>query len=299
MKYIALIILIIFVSDLRAQYSSGDTSHCHNLIVIADSLHDASSYQSAYDAYKTYIESCAYLSNSYNTFTDVGAMNSHRSDDLHRFEEYREWLKKVLYYNSDTNYYCADVGEILTTFSWFNDQRGRDIRGNLAVLYFLVNSNRCPAETKYLDTTVIPGTWAALHNTWQDTVSNPNLTPFDSTLPTIEDLGLSILRGNPAEVKQFLDAVAGPMISNIISLPNPFTDETRIDFTCREAVAVKFEVFDLLGKRVYNGGESVYSKGENEIKLNGEGLPHGLLYGRFSASDGTVRTVKLVKTSEP
>jgi ligand-binding sensor domain-containing protein len=74
---------------------------------------------------------------------------------------------------------------------------------------------------------------------------------------------------------------------------NPFTDETQLDFTCREAVAVRFEVFDVLGKRVYNGGEKVYSEGENHIVLAGESLPHDMLYARFSASDGSVRTVKI------
>ena len=283
---------IAFAGNATAQTDTGYT-HCHDLIVAAETLTSQNQPQAAYDAYRTYIESCAYLSNSYRSFIEVGGANASRSGDYHRFEEYRDWLKKVLYYNLDTNYYCADVGEILSTFSWFNDQRGDDEKGSLAVIYFLVNMNKCPKETAYYDTVVIPGGWKDLYARWQDTVKNPTLTPFDSTLPSIDSLGLSILRGPPADVKKFIDASRGEIMSNIIALENPFSTETRIDFTCREAVAIRFEVFDLLGKKVYEGGNRVYGEGLDQIVLPGNGLPHGDLFARFSASDGTVKTIKI------
>ncbi len=272
-----------------------DTSfdHCVTLIKKAESLNESQQYQSAYDAYRAYIESCAYLSNSWTTFSDIGSMNTKRNGDVSRFAEYREWLKKVLYYNLDTNFYCVDVNQILQTLHWFNDQRGNDYRGALAIGYFLVKTNRCPKSTAYMDTVQIPATWNALYNAWSDSVHNPTLTPFDSTLPSLEDLGLGILRGKPADVKKFIDAARGEILSNIIALENPFSSETKIDFTCREAVAIRFEVFDLLGKKVYDGGNRVYDEGLDQIVLPGNGLPHGELFARFSASDGTVKTIKL------
>lgn len=265
---------------------------CTQLINEADSFNEGHSYQKAYEAYKTYIESCAYLLNSWTTFSDVGTMNVKRTSDLSRNEEYREWLKKVLYFSPDTNYYCADVGEILTTFSWFNNIRGRDHRGALAVLNFIVNTNRCPKLTAYYDTIGIPATWNQLYSAWQDSVKDSILTPFDSTLPTLEDLDLGILRGKPADVKNYFDKKYGAIISNIIALENPFSSETKINFTCREAAAIKMEIFDVLGKSYYKT-EKVFEQGENQIILPGEGLPHGMLYARFSASDGTVKTIVL------
>ncbi len=272
-----------------------DTSfdHCVTLIKKAESLNESQQYQAAYDAYKAYIESCAYLSNSWTTISDVGGMNTKRSGDFARYAEYREWLKKVLYYNLDTNYYCADVSQMFGTFLWFNDQRGDDERGAMAVLYFLVQTNRCPKATAYYDTVTIPGGWRDLYVKWSDSVRNPTLTPFVSTLPSLEDLGLGILRGKPADVKKFIDAARGEILTNIIALENPFSSETKIDFTCREAVAIRFEVFDLLGKKVYDGGNRVYDEGLDQIVLPGNGLPHGELFARFSASDGTVKTIKL------
>ena len=272
----------------------GDTSlsTCQNLIKSAESFDAAGQYQKAYDGYRGYIESCAYLSNSWTTFSDVGTMNAKRNGDLHRLEEYREWLKKVLYLNLDTNYYCADVNEILSTFRWFNDIRGNDDRGALTVAYFLVKANRCPKRTAYYDTIGIPTEWRDLYSKWQDSVHNPDLTPFDSTLPSLEDLGLGILRGPPADVKKFIDAKLGAIISNIIALENPFSSETKIDFRCRESAAIKIEIFDVLGKKYYST-EKVFDQGDNQIILSGEGLPHGELFARFAASDGTVRTIKL------
>jgi hypothetical protein len=260
--------------------------------LISDAEH-ARSRQEAYDDYRHYIESCYYQPNSWEFFMNVAEQNAYRNEDSHRFEECRDWLKKVLYLSPDTNYYCADVNAILLTLHWFDDTRGNDYRGALAIVKFLVETNRCPQSTARFDTVTIPATWAALHHAWMDTVFDPNLTPFDSTLPTLEDLGLGILRGNPADVKYFIDSKLGPMITVIGAMPNPFTDETRIDFSCREAVAVRFEVFDVLGERVFDGGEKVYSEGENRVTLLAAGLPHGILYARFSASDGSVKTIKL------
>jgi hypothetical protein len=88
----------------------------------------------------------------------------------------------------------------------------------------------------------------------------------------------------------------GPLVSGLFSSPNPFTSETRISFICREAALIKFEVFDVLGKKVYDGGEHVYDKGENSITLSGNDLPHGILYGRFVSLDGSAKTIKLRKT---
>ncbi|MEI8133746.1 MAG: hypothetical protein WCH46_01565 [bacterium] len=265
---------------------------CHHLAITADALRRGANYQAEYDTLREYIEGCAYLSNSYNTFSDLGQANSDRSNNLHRFQEYREWLKKVLYYNLDTNYYCADVGEILGTFSWFDDLRGDDERGSMAVLKFLVKENKCPNATAYYDTVVIPGGWRDLYSKWLDTARDPVNTKFDSTLPTLEDLDLGILRGKPADVKKYFDTKLGPIMSDISALENPFTSDTKIAFSTREAVAIKMEIFDVLGKRYYST-EKVFDQGENQLIVQGKDLPHGILYARFSASDGTVETVKL------
>jgi hypothetical protein len=79
-------------------------------------------------------------------------------------------------------------------------------------------------------------------------------------------------------------------------MPNPFTYETKISFNCREMALLKFEIYDILGKKVYVGSEQVFDKGENTITILGKDLPHGILYGRFVSLDGSAKTIKLRKT---
>jgi hypothetical protein len=268
-------------------------SHCDTLGLIGDDFKKIGKYQEAYDAYKFYIESCAYLSNSWERFSFVGDMCAKKSNDPHRYEEYREWLKKVLYLSMDTTYYCVDADQIIRTFYTFNALGEHGFKEQLTVLYFLANTRRCPSATTYYDSLIIPGTWNALYSAWLDSVHDPNLTPFDSTLPSLDDLGLSILRGNPAEVKKFIESKFGQIIGNIHALKNPFSSETKIEFTSCEAVELHFEVFNMLGEKLYDGGNKIYDEGENHIILPGIGLPHGELFARFSASDGTVKTIKL------
>jgi tetratricopeptide (TPR) repeat protein len=275
--------------------SDSSLEHCQQLSKAAHAYEDSMQYQEAYDAYRHYIESCAYLSNSYTSFNAVTAMNSQRSNEKERYQEYREWLKKVLYFNLDTNYYCADVNQIFTTFQWFNDTRGHDYRGALTLLEYLIDSGKCRAIIPSLmksDT----ATWNQVYTIWSDTVPNPDKAIFDSTLPTLDDLGLGILRGKPAEVKHFNDMMLGPLVSGLYSTPNPFTTETKISFNCREMALLKFEIYDILGKKVYVGSEQVFDKGENTITILGKDLPHGILYGRFVSLDGSAKTIKLRKT---
>jgi hypothetical protein len=279
----------------KANHLFHPADDSYNLLIkAAYAYKDSQQYEEAYYGFRHYIESCAYLPQAYTAFLDVGSMNSNISQDKHRFEEFRGWLKKVLYYNLDTNYYCADVNQLFSTFSWFNDMRGHDIRGSLALAMYLIDSGKCGNLRQFLLSN-ITATWDHLYSVWADTVQNPGQAVFDSTLPTLDELGLGILRGKPAEVKHFNDMMLGPLVSGLYSTPNPFTTETKISFSCREAILIKFEVFDVLGKKVYDGGEHVYDKGENSITLSGNDLPHGILYGRFVSLDGSAKTIKLRK----
>jgi hypothetical protein len=275
--------------------SANEGNPCQTLIDSAIGHEDKFECQESYDYFQEYFESCASMQNSWLYFLNIGAVNDCRNQNNNRFGEFREWLKKVLYYNRDTSYYCADVRQILSTFAWFDDTRQQDLRGRLAVAYFLVNENRCPNLTAYYDTLLIPNVWHGIYQKWLDTVADPDHAVFDSTLPTLEDLDLGILRSNPSDVKHFNDVVIGPLISGLNSVPNPFTSDTKISFNCREMALLKFEIYDILGKKVYEGGEHVYDKGENSITLSGNDLPHGILYVRFMLPDGSVNTIKLRK----
>jgi hypothetical protein len=296
-------IFIVLVLTVEAPYAfaqyvqldpqSIDTNRCQHLVGLYQQYDDQHQYQKAYDTSREYINECAELSVAWGAFQSIDAFNATRSDDLHRFEEYREWLKKVLYYNTDTLYYCADVVSILGTFSWFNDERGRDWKGMLAVDSFIRKSGKCPDLNAFLDTAFIPGHWHGAHQAWLDSVDDPAKSPFDSTLPSLEDLGLSILRGNPSKVADYPHQHPD-LIGSLVATVNPFTNETSLRFDIKEGVFLKLEIFDPLGKLYYHDAK-FFSEGIGDWKLVGRDLPSGTLYARLTTLSGEVKTIKLIK----
>ncbi len=84
-------------------------------------------------------------------------------------------------------------------------------------------------------------------------------------------------------------------VISISASPNPFTTETSFTINCPESMPLKFEIYDILGKKIYDGGEKVYSKGENSITLNTSAFPDGFLFGRFTSSIGNTQSIKLFK----
>jgi hypothetical protein len=64
------------------------------------------------------------------------------------------------------------------------------------------------------------------------------------------------------------------------NIPNPFNSETRIRYYSDKPEAVVFEVFSLLGERVYTE-QRVAAKGENMIIFQGGELPAGTYFYRL------------------
>ena len=276
-------------NPLSQSLESTDSSLCKHLAQTYDGLGQGGYNQQAYDTARVYMEHCAQQKESYQAFLDIDGYNTERSNDLHRFEEYREWLKKVLYLNTNEQYYCQDVNSILHTFTWFNDVRGRDHKGALAIEYFLVKTKRCGYQ--YIDSVNIPATWNALYKAWQDTVKNPDLTPFDSTLPSIDDLGLGILRGQSGV--NYLPSSHSSIIGALFATENPFTNETSVRIKLNDAALLKLEIFDVLGKKLYSDSK-FFEQGDESWRIDGKDLPHETVYARVSTMGGEVKTVKLV-----
>lgn len=67
------------------------------------------------------------------------------------------------------------------------------------------------------------------------------------------------------------------------SFPNPFKDNTRIDFYSGIAGPVIFEVYSILGQKVHNE-QIIAIRGENSLFFNGQELPEGPYFYVFSSS---------------
>jgi len=223
-----------------------------------------------------------------------GALDDMDTNRL-RYVDAREWFKKVLYYNSDTMYYCADVMEIAHTLAYF-EGKGLDILGTLAIDKYLIDNHKCLSwyyirnwESTYASA------MAVVINTWRDTVKDSLKTPLDTTLPSIDELGLAILRGQNAVISR--NTFGNVLINYFSATTNPFITETTLDFTLNRMSYIQLAIYDVLGRLVWGDGDgrgSSLEAGEHAVHIDGKDLPVGILYARISTGFGEVRTVKLV-----
>jgi len=247
-----------------------------------------------YDTLKHYIETCAQAEGSYHAFNTLNGAVSTMTDDKMKYPRYRDWLLSVLYLNTvEPRYYCSDVQSIITTFQ-FVPGRGYDVNGTLAVYKYLLETNRCPTITNYIKDGWWNGGRAEQYKHWQDTVKvDTNLFKLDTTLPSLEELGLGILRENPnAGIKPAHELTY--TLGDITASSNPFTTETNISLEMLQLGLVKFELYNELGQVVqHNDIGRVVEKGKHIIPIDGSSLSTGTYYARFSTSGGETKTLKL------
>ncbi len=284
----------------RETTTISDSSECMGIQDRMWNIAAGGDYQQMDDSSRYAIEHCATYNNLFpHIWADFGSASTgvqYKSTDPNRFPPFREWLKKVLYLNRDTNYYCHDILAIFQTFTYFNAERGLDQNGALAVAKFLIDSNRCQNlfsdgfNKRWKDTRLDQ------HQRWRDTVMDSIKTPFatDTTLPTLEDLDLQILRGPQyAAVKDAFTPSKGTKITYLTVSENPFKNETTLRFGLRDAEYMRIDIYDLLGNKVYSDSK-LFGEGAEEWKIDGKSLARGSLYARLSTMSGEVKTVKLV-----
>jgi hypothetical protein len=249
-------------------------------------------YQAGYDSARLFVELCPLFNKVTNGFNYTSTANEARSSDNGRYEEYREWLKSVLYLNPSSEYYCADVGAIFNTMFWFDDEHGRHQNGTCAIIKFLLEENKCPDATEYFINAYNATRQSQLKH-WRDTVQDSLVTPLDTTLPSLEDLGLGILRGNPN--KAVSPATSDQHLGELIATRNPFTDILELKYRLDKSGMVRIDVYDLLGRAVYSEGQGYKAEGEHVLWLQSKAWSSGSYYVRLSSPSGEVKTVKVVK----
>lgn len=84
---------------------------------------------------------------------------------------------------------------------------------------------------------------------------------------TAPDLGY--LESASLNVKDF------NILNSIVNYPNPFSNETNIDFNLTQASKIKVSVFNLMGLKIFEHPEHNYSIGKNTITLQRNSLSSG------------------------
>ena len=289
-------------------------SHCDSLLNRGSLTLNDGYCHNAYDTLRLFMEQCPfYVGGRYNSGTDAvgifcnvtGAVSCWSAGGQVRWSGYLEWLKSVLYRNPDTAWYCEDIHQMITAVEY-------DESAKLAIIQYVTSTGKC-----------IGGFWPILYHSasqgkhqqwydslynafakkygtyfWQDSVNEDTLrNPYDSTYGTIDDHGLSILRG-----PQFASATpSGPMSSTALLdarlLDNPMNGEIAISFEMGRTALVTMELRDILGRIVpiANAKYLLEDPGSHTARLPLPNLPSGTYYLRVSTDTGESKTLKVVK----
>ena len=239
-------------------------------------------YKEQYDTLRLYIEGCAATDDqSWDVFTTMSGAVQFMSDDTTRFDPYRTWLISVLYLNT-TNpaYFCACMGAIAGTY-----QYGKYLPlGGLSVMNYLRQYH--------------PECWSVggQNDYTKDSIydAGKNYGSYDvNHLPPLDSLGLGFLL--KAGVVSPSTSLPSQYLASFTSNPNPFINETSLEFTLNRMSYVTLAVYDELGRLVWGDGRgSSLEAGTHSIQIDGRSLPSGTLYARISTGFGEVKTVKLV-----
>ncbi|MDP4200207.1 MAG: T9SS type A sorting domain-containing protein [Bacteroidota bacterium] len=275
----------------------GEVDTCTYLNNLSGALLHDGYYQQCYDTTKLYLKNCYELPGAEGNFCTTDAANQNRSKDPNRFVEYREWLKSVLYLRPDSDWYCSDVGSILHTFIYYPG-KGLYINGQIAIARYVLEHSHCDtgvmADFRLADSTGIP----MIYSIWRDTVKDSLREPRpDTTIPSIDSIGLSILRG-----PEYAEVTTRPKgtdlrVTSIRATENPFTKATEIVVELADYGLVKFELFDALGNLVASNGGlgQVLEPGEHTFEVDGSKLPSGTYFARIAYHNGDVKTIMLNK----
>ncbi len=233
-----------------------------------------------YDTLRTYIEHCAVSdSTSWQVFNTITAAVQFLSNDTSRFDQYRAWLISVLYLNTlEPEYFCTCMNAIEHTFQYGNYKATGTFAVEKYIRYYHPECWGGSAEKHYQT----------------DSISLVRAGYDLEHLPSLDSLGLGFLLGHN---------LAGPSpilfpsqyLASFTLHPNPFKNETTLDFTLNRMAYTTIAVYDDLGRLVWGDGKgSSLEAGTHTIQIDGSKLPSGTLYARISTGFGEVKTVKLI-----
>lgn len=90
--------------------------------------------------------------------------------------------------------------------------------------------------------------------------------------------------------------VNAPMAKITQNSPNPFAGETAVQFEVAENTPLTVKVYDVIGREVATLHDGYASSGVHTAVFDAAGLPSGLYFCRLLTADGTVQTMKMIKT---
>jgi pimeloyl-ACP methyl ester carboxylesterase len=77
-------------------------------------------------------------------------------------------------------------------------------------------------------------------------------------------------------------------INSMSLMPNPTTDNVRVNFTLQEDAAVSLGVFDSRGAEVLHITDNFYTEGDHQLNIRLESLPPGLYFCKLQSNESNI-----------
>lgn len=248
-------------------------------------------FDSAYSIIRYYIVHCYGQANAERTFADLGgcAGGATPFKTVAGRLQYSNWmLDTVLKLRSDDAWFCNGVNMLTPAYNNY----GSDIRAYLAIEKFLVDNPRCSSYASKFGYNYDFERNQQIH-VWQDTAKNDSMKYFDSSLPSLHELGLDSLLSR-ASVHGY-EAQGPKIIVSARLRENPFVSRTVLSVKTTREAYLHVEVLDLLGRKLEGAGfEGVFEPGEREVPIDLRHASPGTYYLRITTANNEVQTLKMV-----
>lgn len=264
------------------------TDSCQLLYNLANSYAINEMPQACYDTARKFIETCPYHPESFRAFqfTDYGVQSSNVTDTS-RFRRYRDWLVSVLFLNTtDQKYFCADMYSIAGTYAYSEAQRLPN--ASLSIYRWMDSMKFCPEFH-----------WDELYQNdieyrYDQWLLGDTTKPFDTTLHTLEELGLGFLDTLSADVSS-IGQPSERYLGEARLSQNPFTHQTMLHYELLRNGYIALEVFDVLGHSIWQQKGDGLMQGKYAIPIELTDYPSGSYFLRIESGFGEVLTLKLIK----
>jgi len=152
---------------------------------------------------------------------------------------------------------------------------------------FHLNNCESPCINTGIDALEIDSTWYYCPT---NDIDN-ELRPYANTLP---DMGVDETPCLETSIKNHEDVLSSTLCLN--NVPNPFSNQTIIEFTIPKSELVTLSIFDISGKHLKTILSKKLSKGNHKIKWNAEGLNEGIYFIRLETNpEYSGQTTKMIK----
>ena len=267
-----------------------------------------------YDSASKFLEDCALYPDSWRMFSDIdGDVSAWNGGGTGRWSDFLAFLKKVLYNNPDTNWYCDDVLDMLSAL--------QNNHGPIqAMSQYIAQSGKCPEFTSYFQSLDSAG-YVLRHQDWLDSIENryaylnypPSgkgellyndsikadtlAHPFDTTSQTLWQDNLQILMGPQYAGVQSSSPITSQDLLSAQLLENPMQDEIDVSYEMGRTALVAMELRDILGRSVpiANAKYQLAQPGDHTASIPAPNLSRGIYYLRITTDVGDAITLKIVK----